>query len=53
VLHRAPDTEGQTNWVNLLASGKDTRAQVVIGFSESPEHITNTAPHIDSGVWLA
>jgi len=53
VLHRAPDTEGQTNWVSLLTSGKETRAQVVIGFSESPEHITNTAPHIDSGVWLA
>jgi Ca2+-binding RTX toxin-like protein len=53
VLHRAPDAGGLANWVNLLTSGQDTRAQVVIGFSESPEHITNTAPHIDSGVWLA
>jgi hypothetical protein len=30
-----------------------TRAQVVVGFSESPEHIGAMAPYIDSGVWLA
>jgi hypothetical protein len=35
-----------------LASGA-TRAQVVLDFSESPEHITQTAPHIDSGIWVA
>jgi TorA maturation chaperone TorD len=53
VLHRAPDQAGLTNWVNLLTSGQDSRAQVVLGFSDSPEHITNTASHIDSGIWLA
>ena len=53
VLHRAPDTAGLNNWVSLLGSGQDTRAQVVVGFSESPEHITNTAAHIDNGIWLA
>jgi hypothetical protein len=26
---------------------------VVVGFSESGEHIANMAPYIDSGVWLA
>ena len=53
VLHRAPDASGLANWVNLLTSGQDTRAQVVVGFSESAEHVANTAAHIDSGIWLA
>ena len=52
VLHRDPDASGLNNWVGMLASGQETRAQVVVGFSESPEHITNTAPHIDSGIWV-
>jgi hypothetical protein len=53
VLHRAPDAGGLAYWVSLLATGQDTRAQVVVGFSESPEHVGNTAPHIDSGIWVA
>jgi hypothetical protein len=53
VLHRPPDTAGLNNWVGYLNSGQETRAQVVVGFSESPEHIANTAAHIDSGIWLA
>jgi Ca2+-binding RTX toxin-like protein len=52
VLHRAPDSQGLANWVNALSSGQDTRAQVVAGFSESLEHISNLAPHIDSGIWV-
>ncbi len=52
VLHRDPDAAGLSNWVGYLSSGQETRAQVVIGFSESPEHITNTAAHIDNGIWL-
>ena len=51
-LHRAPDA-GLTAWVSLLNSGQYTRAEVVQGFSESPEHVADTAPHIDSGIWLA
>jgi hypothetical protein len=38
--------------VTALAGG-ESRAQVVVGFSESGEHIANMAPYIDSGVWLA
>jgi hypothetical protein len=53
VLHRPPDPAGLSNWVGLLNSGQDTRAQVAVGFSESPEHIGNTAAHIDSGIWVA
>jgi hypothetical protein len=52
VLHRDPDTIGLTSWVNALNQGH-SRAEVVVGFSESPEHIADTAAHIDSGIWLA
>jgi Ca2+-binding RTX toxin-like protein len=52
VLHRLPDAAGLNNWVAALATG-ESRAQVVVGFSESPEHIANTAAHIDSGIWVA
>jgi Ca2+-binding RTX toxin-like protein len=52
VLHRDPDPGGLANWVGDLNGGM-TRAQVVVGFSESPEHIGNMAPYIDDGVWLA
>jgi Domain of unknown function (DUF4214) len=51
-LHRAADPAGLSNWTSLLASGA-TRAQVVLDFSESPEHIADMAPHIDSGIWVA
>jgi hypothetical protein len=51
-LHRAPDPAGLTGWVNAL-NGGTSRAQVVLGFSESPEHIADTAPHVDNGIWLA
>jgi Ca2+-binding RTX toxin-like protein len=52
VLHRAPDTAGMNNWLATLASGV-SRAQVVLDFSESQEHVADTAPHIDNGIWLA
>jgi hypothetical protein len=53
VLQRGADVAGLNNWLSMLESGQDTRAQVVIGFSESPEHIASTAAHIDYGIWLA
>jgi len=52
VLHRDPDTPGLNSWVSQL-NGGTSRSQVVIGFSESPEHIANLAPHIDGGIWVA
>ncbi|MEC3863263.1 DUF4214 domain-containing protein [Mesobacterium sp. TK19101] len=42
VLNRAADAGGLANWVDQLDGGA-TRAQVVLGFSESPEFITNTS----------
>jgi hypothetical protein len=38
VLHRAPDAGGFSTWSGLLDSGQWSRAQVLIGFSESPEN---------------
>ena len=51
-LHRAPDQAGLNGWVGALDSGV-SRAEIVQGFSESAEHIADTAPHIDYGIWLA
>lgn len=41
VLDRAADTAGLNDWTARLANGTD-RATVLIGFSESAEHIANT-----------
>ena len=46
-LHRVGDVAGVANWTGALAAGS-TRAQVVLGFSESAEHQANTAPNIMS-----
>jgi hypothetical protein len=51
-LHRAPDPTGMAFWVGQLTSNTQTRAQVVLGFSDSTEHIADTAPHIDHGIWV-
>jgi serralysin len=51
VLGRGPDNAGLTNWTNALRAGS-TRASVVIGFSESNEHITKRASYIDDGIKL-
>ena len=42
VLHRAPDANGFSYWLNLLNTGA-TRSTVVDGFSESLEFINSTA----------
>ena len=48
-LHRAPDSGGLAYWANALATGT-SRADVVLGFSESAEHIANTASAIMSSI---
>jgi hypothetical protein len=52
VLHRLPDQGGLDNWVGLLNSGQDSRAQVVLGFSESQEDIAALAPAMHLGEWI-
>ncbi len=55
-LHRAADPGGAGYWVNALNAGT-SRAEVMVGFSESPEHLNNTAPNVmnetDYGIRLA
>jgi Ca2+-binding RTX toxin-like protein len=48
-LNREGDPAGIAGWVNTLASGT-SRAQVVIGFSESAEHIALTAASWSGGI---
>jgi hypothetical protein len=50
-LHRSADQAGLNAWVAELNGGV-SRAQVVLGFSDSAEHIADTAPHIDYGIWV-
>jgi hypothetical protein len=51
VLGRAPDAAGLNAWVGGLNSGSLTRADVVLGFSESAEFQARTAPALASGLW--
>lgn len=38
-LHRAPDAAGKKGWVDALDAGRITRADLLAGFSEAPEHV--------------
>ncbi len=51
VLGRAPDSAGLNSWVGAINSGSMTRAQVLVGFSESAEFKTNTAYQLATGLW--
>ncbi|EWY37703.1 hypothetical protein N825_16760 [Skermanella stibiiresistens SB22] len=50
VLERGPDANGHANWTRALDAGL-TRADAVLGFSESTEHQIQRAPYIDDGIW--
>ncbi|MBN9889852.1 DUF4214 domain-containing protein, partial [Salipiger abyssi] len=47
VLGRDPDAKGLENWATRLEDGVMTRAQVVLGFSESTEYKNNTEAAMD------
>ncbi|MBY0241425.1 MAG: DUF4214 domain-containing protein [Burkholderiaceae bacterium] len=56
-LERAPDAAGLAWWNNQLASGAATRADVLLGFSESAEYQARVVGALQDGVaytpWLA
>ncbi|MEO3386339.1 FG-GAP-like repeat-containing protein [Mesorhizobium sp. CAU 1741] len=52
VLGRDGEAAGIEFWVGQLQGGV-TRAQVLAGFSESPENVTGVAPAIADGIWYA
>ena len=43
-LDREPDPEGRAFWVSSLESGAADRDDVVLAFSESPEHVAKIGP---------
>ncbi|MGH1493414.1 MAG: DUF4214 domain-containing protein [Acidimicrobiales bacterium] len=47
VLGRSPDSSGLNHWVSVLNSGT-SRGDVMVGFSESEEFISNTAEEVKS-----
>ena len=53
VLGRAADAEGHAHWTVGLDAGATTRAEVVLGFSESAELKSDTAADYAAGVWAA
>ena len=52
VLDRAPDPTGYAAWTAYLNSGQLSRADVLIGFSESPENHSVVDPKIVTGIAL-
>lgn len=50
VLGRAPDAGGLAFHVGNLSSGTLSRAQTLVGFSESPENKANTAAAVAAGI---
>jgi hypothetical protein len=50
VLHRSPDPGGLAYWQGVLDHGIATRADVLAGFSESPENQVNVIGSIEGGI---
>ena len=48
---RSPDAEGLAFWTGALGAGAATRADAVLGFSESTELVAALAPRFAAGVW--
>lgn len=53
VLSRAPDAGGYGYWVDQLASSRQTRAQVLLTFSESAENQAALLPRMAGGMVYA
>jgi hypothetical protein len=51
VLHRDPEPTGLQSWLNTL-SARTSRADVLLGFSESAENVSRTIGTIDDELWL-
>ena len=53
VLGRAPDPSGRAFWVGELASGRRSRALVMVGFAGSREHrVAQAAATAASALWI-
>lgn len=52
VLGRQPDDPGLSGWLDRLSGGSYERADVLLGFSESPENRALVADAISDGFWI-
>jgi serralysin len=50
VLHRAPDAAGFDYWMNILDTGQQSRPQILICFSESPENQAQIIGSVQNGI---
>ena len=51
-LGREGDASGIAGWLDHLASGRLSRADVLLQFSESAEHKAQLAATVNAGVWI-
>jgi hypothetical protein len=51
VLGREGEAAGVANWTSALNTGTFSRGQVLVGFSESAEHIALLRPAVEAGLW--
>jgi hypothetical protein len=51
VLDREADDAGAQGWVNALNGGA-SRGSVMVGFSESAEHVALTSAAVNDGIWV-
>ncbi|EWY36287.1 hypothetical protein N825_28870 [Skermanella stibiiresistens SB22] len=51
VLDREADAGGLSNWTKAMSAGM-TRAEALVGFSESAENIQRMAPVLEEGIWV-
>ncbi|UQV18018.1 DUF4214 domain-containing protein [Brevundimonas albigilva] len=52
-LRREPDAGGLANWTARLDNGSLNRTDMLVAFSESAEHVNNTASVLNRGLWVA
>jgi len=50
ILDRAPDAEGSAFWTKALDSGAASRADVLLAFSESAEHVAALVGTVQQGI---
>ncbi len=51
-LGRAGDEGGRAFWISALEARELDRADALVAFSESPEHVERTAPQLETGVFV-
>ena len=48
ILQRQGEDAGMSAWINALNNGSKTRAEVLVGFSNSPEFVNNIEPNVNA-----